>query len=230
MLFDLFSSLDFSIYNKKILKKLIWLIRVLWLIYLFNFFFFNKIFFSLIKKLNFQFFNNVKIKILKKTKFRYLLVYNIFIFILIRKLWGLIPYVYGKTTQIVLSFRIRITIWLIIFLSKIIFKLKNFRAHLTPNNSPFFLIRILNKIELFRKLIRPITLSLRLRIKISTGHIFFILLCKGFIKILFNEKILFFLFFLIIFFYIFFEFGICILQSFVFSLLCIQYMDEHKIV
>lgn len=228
MLFDLFSSLDFNIFKKKIFSSTIWLLSFIWIFFFLNFFYLLKNYNSIINFFLNKTYLKIKIKILKKIKFSKLLFMNVFLFILFTKLIGIYPFIFGKRTQIAYRFCMRLRLWLSLFLSKIFFNIKRFSGHLTPEGSPVFLIYILKKIEIFRKLIRPLTLSLRLSINISTGHVFFVLLCKGLINFFFLKKIFFLIFFLFIIIYIFFEFGICFLQSFVFSLLYVQYLDEHK--
>jgi len=49
-------------------------------------------------------------------------------------------------------------------------KIKIFFENL-PNNTPGFLIRFMALIELVRKIIRPITLAVRLTANITAGHI-----------------------------------------------------------
>ena len=46
-----------------------------------------------------------------------------------------------------------------------------FFSHMTPQGSPRYLAPILNIIELVSKIIRPLTLALRLGIKMTTGHV-----------------------------------------------------------
>lgn len=105
------------------------------------------------------------------------------------------------------------------FLDKI-----RFFSHLVPQKTPLVLGMFLSIIELIRNLIRPLTLSLRLGIKITTGHILL-----GLIRIIgiqFN-----FNFFLIIIgtFYFLFELFVMFIQAIVFTLLISQYSEETLI-
>jgi F-type H+-transporting ATPase subunit a len=102
-------------------------------------------------------------------------------------------------------------------------------GHLTPRGSPNSLNFVLNIIELISNFIRFLTLSLRLSINITTGHVFFTLL-SIFISSLFFDTRIFFLLLLCALGrgYAMFELVIGGIQAFVFSLLCSQYLDEHR--
>ena len=50
-------------------------------------------------------------------------------------------------------------------------QLKRFVAHLFPYGSPLPLLVILPLVELFSQIIRPLTLIIRLRTNLSSGHI-----------------------------------------------------------
>jgi F0F1-type ATP synthase membrane subunit a len=50
-------------------------------------------------------------------------------------------------------------------------QLKRFIAHILPYGSPLGLIIILPLVELFSQVIRPLTLIIRLRTNLSSGHI-----------------------------------------------------------
>ena len=139
----------------------------------------------------------------------------------------MVPYVFGATCQVVVSFSYSRFMWTTLFVSGLMYKINSVLGHLRPLGSPYGLITMLNYNELLSLLIRPFTLSLRLRIKISTGHIFIILLRSGGLIRFFNFEIVWLFVYVLTFFYILFEFGICGLQSFVFRLLGTQYCDEH---
>lgn len=116
-------------------------------------------------------------------------------------------------------------------MSNIRYNFVKFISHLVPEGSPNFLIPLLVLIELIRKMIRSLTLCLRLTIKMMTGHIFITLTGIGFMVILlsgsFNPLTT---TFLLVFQtgYIFFEVFVRLLQGFVFSLLLLQYCKEHR--
>jgi F0F1-type ATP synthase membrane subunit a len=97
----------------------------------------------------------------------------------------------------------------------------SFFSHLVPQGTPLVLGMFLSLIELIRNFIRPLTLSLRLGIKVTTGHILL-----GLIRILgvqFSFKI-----FLVILasFYFLFELFVMFIQAIVYTLLISQYSEE----
>jgi F0F1-type ATP synthase membrane subunit a len=85
-------------------------------------------------------------------------------------------------------------------------------------------------VETVRIGVRPITLSVRLAANIGAGHIVIGLVgtyLSGAI-LSFGVSSLLFLF-LIETFYFIFEFGICVVQGYIFSLLLVLYSDEHAL-
>lgn len=93
--------------------------------------------------------------------------------------------------------------------------------------APGYLAPILALIELVSCIIRPLTLSLRLRINITTGHVFIALMRVRSKVVLFLIKILLALLIVLMWGYFLFEVGIGFIQAFVFSLLRVQYLGEH---
>lgn len=134
-------------------------------------------------------------------------------------MWGLFPYIFGLTTQMVLTFTASWILWLSMIYSSIEFGFFKFFAKLTPRGAPSYLAPILAVIEIVSKIIRPLTLSLRLRINITTGHVFIRLMGVS-RKILLAVIIL-------MWGYMLFEVGIGFIQGFVFRLLVSQYLGEH---
>lgn len=157
----------------------------------------------------------------------YLIFSGLFLIILGRNIWGLFPYVFGITTQMVLTFSISLIIWLGIVISSIEFSIVGFLSHLTPQGSPNYLAPILKLIELVRNIIRPLTLALRLRINMTTGHVLISLMSTRGVLCFFSSYILCGLLIMLIMGYLLFEVGICFIQGFVFRLLRAQYLGEH---
>ena len=98
---------------------------------------------------------------------------------------------------------------------------------LVPSKIRIIIARILSLIELVRNLIRPLTISFRLRANVTAGHIIFsIMRIKLLLNLLIETKILivslrFFIF------YIIFEFLIIIIQATVFTLLFFLYQVDY---
>lgn len=177
-------------------------------------------------------FRKYKVYINRLINGRSLLISRFFIFILSLKILGLFPLIFSITSQVIITLSLSLTFWLALNISKLRFNFVSFWSHLTPLGSPIALNPILNIIELVSNLIRFITLSLRLRINITTGHVFLTLIsiftCFETNNLL-PGLILFFAINLLGIFYLVFELAIGFIQAFVFSLLCSQYLEEHRI-
>lgn len=153
---------------------------------------------------------------------------SLFILLILLKFFGLFPYIFSFTSHFFYLIIISFLIWFFCFSSSILFLPLSFMSSFTPSGSPLFLVFLLNWIELVSLIIRPLTLSLRLSINITTGHIFIILLRSLLLYLFFSLSFFSFLIFLfILIFYFFFEFFVCFIQSFVYCLLINQYLDEH---
>lgn len=228
MVYDLFSSRDFCYSNMTFLKVLVWSLGSIWIIWQ------MKLFFScnsrLTRLLSFLLKwhrEKTKANIIEEVKGSYILFSGFFLLILGMNVWGLFPYVFGITTQFVLTIRMSLVIWLGIVMSSINFSIVKFLRHLTPQGSPAYLAPILNLIELMRKIIRPLTLALRLRINMTTGHVLIALMRTRRAVRFFRVKIIWIILVMIIMGYIIFELGICFIQGFVFRLLRANYLGEH---
>lgn len=81
----------------------------------------------------------------------------------------------------------------------------------------------LAKIEFIRNLIRPLTLSLRLGIKITTGHVLLALIRIIGVRTSFSPSII-----CLAVLYFFFELFVRFIQAIVYSLLLSQYFEENK--
>lgn len=160
----------------------------------------------------------------------FFVVPRVFITLLLLNIVGLVPYVYGVRCQFVFTFPIALGLWLAINSSSLIFNPVVMVSHYTPLACPVVLSPLLSLIELVRKLIRSLTLRLRLSINLSTGHVIMTLVAIMTVNCLLNIKTirLFFSLFLMVF-YTLFEVGVSLIQSFVFSLLVSQYLDEHPL-
>lgn len=228
MVYDLFTRADFCYSKFTPLNFLVWGLGLIWFFWRTNLFFFstNRLrgLSSFLLKWHYE---NIKSDHLKMIKGSYILISGSFFIILGRNIWGLFPYVFGVTTQMVWTFRLSITLWLSIVISSIEYSPVRFLCHLTPQGAPGYLAPILNLIELVSNLIRPLTLALRLGINMTTGHVLISLIRTGAGACLFTNKLMLPLLIIIIRGYILFEMGICFIQGFVFRLLKAQYLGEH---
>lgn len=220
MLYKLFTGFD---YNSFINIKFI-IIMSLFFIFS-NFYFFSSfnILVSFILS-SYSRFNEWKLKF---KGFSYS-IFRFFLFLFIVKIIGLFPYVFSPTSHFFFIIFYSLLFWSVIFISSLFFSPIIFFSFLTPSGRPVILVPLLKIIELIRKLIRPLTLSLRLSINITTGHIFIVLLSTYMSVLFFRLSILYFIFLFFCVSYFFFEIFVSFIQAFVYSLLLNQYMGEHS--
>ena len=156
-------------------------------------------------------------------------VSGLFLFLLMMNFLGLIPYVFSQTCHLVVSFSLGFTLWFSLILSSLFYKVDVFLAHFLPVGAPLVLNPFLVLVETLSVLMRPFTLSIRLVANMSAGHIVI-----GLVGIYFSSALSgsLWTYSLLLFsfqvFYFLFEFGISLIQAYVFSLLIILYSDEHS--
>nr|UHA56304.1 ATP synthase F0 subunit 6 [Diversibipalium sp. MNHN JL281] len=221
MLLDIFSSLDYYSSNFSFLNVIgfSWFfIFVLYIVFLFNYFFFQW------SPLVEVFFRNAWIAKLSGKLGVFVVVVNIFSFIFFQNVLGLFPYTFSSTSHLFTNFIIAFEVWLGIVLFGLSLHYIKFLSHFTPLGGPLVLANSLNFIEWVSLIIRSLTLSLRLAVNISTGHIFL-----GLVSVLLlvlgcsSGSVVGFVCFVG---YFFFEIFVCFIQAFVFGLLLVQYIDE----
>ena len=176
--------------------------------------------------------NNLKIG-LKFVPFLFFL----FLFILFSNFFGLLPYSFTLTSQIIIDFFFSISLFFGFTFFGIYLYGYKFIYKFIPSNISIFLKILIFVIELLSYFIRPISLALRLFANMVAGHSLLHLI-SGFLifnlksEILKNNYILFGFFFfslLPIFFYSFIlilEIGIAFLQSYVFLILSSMYLFD----
>jgi len=151
------------------------------------------------------------------------LIFTLFMFILVSNVLGLVPYFFTPTSHIIVTFALASVVFVFItFVGFFTHGLKFFSIFL-PSGVPIFLAPLMIVIELFTYLGKPISLSLRLVANMVAGHILLDVLA-GFIVILpFILKILPLPFVMIL---TVFEFGIAILQAYIFTILSCVYLND----
>jgi len=143
---------------------------------------------------------------------------TLFVFIFCNNFLGLFRYIFTPTSLIVTSLSIRIFYWTGRRLLYLNIKEKLI-VHLTPQNTPSYLISFIVFIESLRNLIRPITLRVRLRANITAGHLLLILASSilSFLPSFLRQVSLFCL-----------ELVVSLVQAFVFTLLIVIYTRERN--
>lgn len=156
-------------------------------------------------------------------------VNSIFLLLVILNLMGLVPYVFSVRSHLVTSFLIALPMWLSFIVSGMFYNLRSVIASLLPMGAPAGLNPFLVIIETVRISVRPITLSVRLTANIRAGHIVLTLIGCYMVGRIFMSKGYLVLSAMIQVFYTIFEFGICLIQAYIFCLLVRLYADEHPI-
>lgn len=172
---------------------------------------------------------NVTRIITKSSKLHYIngsnrLISFFFFIVLVINFQGILPYTLGLTSHLVIVLPLALPLWLAIVIIRRSFSFKSFIAHFLPHGSPAYLNPFLCLVEFTRIMIRPFTLTVRVVANLRTGHILISLLARGCIII---PRISSMIFLLIGIFYIIFEFSVCVVQAYIFTLLPTLYGDEH---
>nr|YP_010028478.1 ATP synthase F0 subunit 6 [Laevistrombus canarium]QOS48847.1 ATP synthase F0 subunit 6 [Laevistrombus canarium] len=153
---------------------------------------------------------------------------GLFLFLIVMNLSGLIPYVFSPTSHLAVSLSLGLPLWLSLIISAIFFNPSSVVAGLLPMGAPAPLNPFLVIIETVSIMVRPITLSVRLTANMSAGHIVLTLIgnyltASFFLSSMFSMLLL----VMIQVFYTIFEFGISVIQAYIFCLLITLYSDEH---
>nr|YP_009239754.1 ATP synthase F0 subunit 6 [Turritella bacillum]AMM72632.1 ATP synthase F0 subunit 6 [Turritella bacillum] len=156
------------------------------------------------------------------------LISGLFMFLIFMNLVGLIPYVFSGTSHLAISFSLGFPLWLSLIISGWVFLPSSAVAALLPMGAPAPLNPFLVLIETVSIMARPITLSVRLMANMSAGHIVLTLIGNYLTaSLFFFPSVSAFILLGIQVFYTIFEFGISIIQAYIFCLLITLYSDEH---
>nr|UFI48585.1 ATP synthase F0 subunit 6 [Amalda bellonorium] len=153
---------------------------------------------------------------------------GLFLFLILMNLCGLVPYVFSPTSHLAVSLSLGLPLWLSLIISAIFFNPTSVIAGLLPMGAPAPLNPFLVIIETVSIMVRPITLSVRLTANMSAGHIVLTLIGNYLTASLFMSSIFSMLLLMSIqILYTIFEFGISLIQAYIFCLLITLYSDEH---
>lgn len=230
MMLDLFSSLDFQFSKLLSFGGLVWGNGLVWsIIIMFSFFFVPK-FVVLVKRTVRKFFFKVfeaPLKNIFRNSFQ--LVYLFSFLIIFVKFWSMGPYIYGMATKLVFGLSMAFRVWAALKLSSLENSFNVFIRHFVSLGSPLGLGFALTYIEVVRSVIRPFTLTLRLVIKISIGHVIFRVLGTAGSRFIFSRAIVALLLLFVLIFFFIIETFVKLIQSSVFGLLLVKYFKEHTI-
>nr|YP_010713592.1 ATP synthase F0 subunit 6 [Naria erosa]YP_010713605.1 ATP synthase F0 subunit 6 [Monetaria caputserpentis]WDA98724.1 ATPase subunit 6 [Naria erosa]WDA98737.1 ATPase subunit 6 [Monetaria caputserpentis]BBJ32531.1 ATP synthase F0 subunit 6 [Monetaria annulus] len=155
-------------------------------------------------------------------------VTGLFLFLIFINLSGMIPYVFSPTSHLAVSLSLGLPFWLSLIVSAVFFDPRSVVAGLLPMGAPAALNPFLVIVETVSIMVRPITLSVRLAANMSAGHIVLTLVGNYLTASIFMSSVFSTLFIILIqVFYTIFEFGISLIQAYIFCLLITLYSDEH---
>jgi len=150
---------------------------------------------------------------------------SIFIFILGRNFFGLMPYVFTATRHLRITLSLSLPLWLGRVVLRVVMQLEHNLAHLVPEGTPGGLMPVIVVIETVRIIIRPGTLAVRLAANMVAGHLLLALLggqgpalsgvaLRGLIVGLLCLMAL--------------ECGVACIQAYVFTILRALYLADHS--
>ncbi len=105
-----------------------------------------------------------------------LLLIGLFIFILIRNLAGLLPYIFTPHRHLSITLSLGLPFWAGYILFNFVNNTSSALAHLVPAGTPTVLVPFIVLIELIRNIMRPLTLRIRLAANMVAGHLLLSLL------------------------------------------------------
>jgi F-type H+-transporting ATPase subunit a len=149
-------------------------------------------------------------------------VFSLFMFILLGNLFGLVPYSFTFTGQIIVTFAMALFVFLMVTVVAFIRHGIHFFTFFFPPGAPVFMAPLLVPIEIISYLTRPISLSLRLFANMLAGHTMIAVFAGftvamgifGFLPLTFNVAL------------IALEVVIAVLQAYVFAILTCLYLSD----
>lgn len=147
----------------------------------------------------------------------------LFSVILFNNFLGLFPYIFTRTSHIVLTFSFALPLWLAFILYGWLINTQHIFIHLVPQGTPSILIAFIVCIETIRNIIRPGTLAIRLTANIIAGHLLITLLGNNGPSIIRFMLIILLLAQITL---VILECAVAIIQSYVFSVLRRLYSRE----
>lgn len=156
------------------------------------------------------------------------LLASLFLLIISLNFCGILPYFFRTSAHLLFALSLGLPLWLRMIISGVIYSPSSVAASLLPRGAPAWLNPFLVVVETVRIAVRPITLSFRLAANLTAGHIVLGLVSTFLSYIIFiGGPISWILFTSIQVGYTIFEFGICVIQGYIFCLLLSLYRDDH---
>lgn len=176
----------------------------------------------------------IVVEILGKSNMKYIpLIFSIFIFILFNNLIGLIPYSFTTTSHMAITFTFSLAIIIgVTFIGFRKYSYKFFTLFIPSGLNQGFikiLIPLIFCIELISYLTRIISLSVRLTANMMSGHTLLKIISNFGIQYTKALPILLILPFLFLIPVIILEFGVAIIQAYVFTMLTASYIKDGEL-
>jgi ATP synthase subunit 6 len=183
----------------------------------------------------FEFFNKLAIQLIysnlnKKGEMFYPYVCNLFLYILLCNLAGLIPYSFTLTSHLIITFFLSFSVF--IGVNLIGFDKHNFAlaSLIIPANSTIMLALVLVPIEFISYLAKPISLGVRLFINLMAGHTLLKVVFGFSWSLVLLDHFLYFILHLIPLFLLILlmglELGVALIQAYVFTILTCIYLND----
>ncbi|YP_003695.1 ATP synthase F0 subunit 6 (mitochondrion) [Aplysia californica] len=153
-----------------------------------------------------------------------LFLFSLMFFLVMMNLIGLVPFVYGVTSNLWITSSLAVVMWGLLILSGWTMSPVASAAHLAPAGAPAALVPFLVLVETISIMIRPLTLTVRLIANISAGHIVMSLIANCLVSA--STTALVSMFVLNVG-YTLFEVFVCLIQAYIFTLLVKLYAEEH---
>jgi ATP synthase subunit 6 len=145
---------------------------------------------------------------------------RVFVSVIILNLIGMVPFSFPLTSTIWFAATLGLIFWLSLLVAQVKIIPVEMTAHLSPSGAPFALSPLLVLIETISIIIRPLTLTVRLVANMTVGHIVSALVAVKLRALRGVWRLTF-----ITIFYMLFEFGVCIVQAYIFTLLLTLYSE-----
>jgi len=156
------------------------------------------------------------------------LITSLFLILIYLNLIGLAPYIFSITAHLVIALSLSLPLWISFILSAVTYAPKSWLSSFVPTGSPTPLIPFLILIEFVSVLVRFVTLAVRLIANIVAGHVILgilsIFISSALITINISTLLPILLAHLV---YIAFEFGVALIQAYIFCILLALYSGEH---
>ena len=97
-------------------------------------------------------------------------IFTLFLFILFGNLFGMIPYAYTFTSQIIVTFAMAVTVFVGVTVIGLVRHGLRFFTLFVPSGTPLVMAPLLVPIEIISYFVRPVSLSVRLFANMMAGH------------------------------------------------------------